>query len=245
MVSRQELFARYGDFFRFSTQEIYPLLIAIVVTGFVFSFRDWGETSFDHVIGLKNLVVITIAAALSFIFRISCQKIYGLGEGYKSEFQVWWGGLGIMLVTGFVTLGYVPLVLLGSMVPQVLVKHRLGEYRGGWSNWHMQMIAAWGVLGNMILAILFAIGVWILPQSYFFFKGMLLNLIMAFCSLLPLPQLDGPTIFFGSRWLYYLLVFTVLLGAVLLLTKTKIGLVAAIIIAASVAFFYIMTSSNV
>src|SRR3989338_3205827 len=245
MVSHQEIFARYKDFLRFSKQEIYPLLIAVIVTGFVFSFRDWGETTFDHLIGLKNLLVMILVVAISFVFRISCQKIYGLGEGYKSEFQVWWGGLGIMLITGLVTIGYVPLVLLGSIVPQVLVKHRLGEYRGGWSNWHMQMIAAWGVLGNMILAIIFATGNWFFPESYLFFKGMLLNLIMAFCSLLPIPQLDGPAIFFGNRGLYYLMVFTVILGAVLLLTQTKIGLIMAIVIAAMVAFFYIMTSSNV
>ncbi|MBS3116867.1 hypothetical protein J4421_04700 [Candidatus Woesearchaeota archaeon] len=245
MVSHQEIFARYKDFLRFSKQEIYPLLIAVIVTGFVFSFRDWGETTFDHLIGLKNLLVMILVVAISFVFRISCQKMYGLGEGYKSEFQVWWGGLGVMLITALVTVGYIPLVLLGSIVPQVLIKHRLGEYRGGWSTWHTQMIPAWGVLGNLILAILFAIGGWFFPQSYFFSKGVLLNLIMAFCSLLPLPQLDGLAIFFGRRGLYYLLLLAALLGAVLLLTHTKIGLIASVVIATVIAFIYIMTSSNV
>ena len=68
---------------------------------------------------------------------------------------------------------------------------------------------------------------------------------MAFCSLLPLPQLDGLAIFFGRRGLYYLLLLAALLGAVLLLTHTKIGLIASVVIATVIAFIYIMTSSNV
>jgi hypothetical protein len=244
MVSREELKARYQEFFRFSKQEIVPLAVGVVIVAFIFSFRDWGETAFDHVVGLKNLVIMGVLAVISFGFRISCQKLWGLTEGYKSEFKVWWGGLGIMLIVGFISLGRAPIVLLGSMVPQMLTKHRLGEFRGGWSNWHIQMIAAWGVLGNLILAILFAVGAFALPESYFFQKGFSLNLIMAWTSLLPFPQLDGMAMIFGMRWLYYLMIFAVLLATILLVTGSKLGLILAIVIAVVVALGTLLTSSN-
>ena len=88
---------------------------------------------------------------------------------------------------------------------------------------------------ELILAVFFAIGLYLMPQSYFFEKGLFLNLIMAGCSLIPLPKLDGLMILFSSRVIYCLTAFTVLLAWALLwvllkLTGTKIGIIIAIVI---------------
>ncbi|MBT4936249.1 hypothetical protein HOL21_01255 [Candidatus Woesearchaeota archaeon] len=244
MANIKELIKRIQDFYRFSWQEISGLLIAVIFTAFIFSFRDWGGELFDIVIGLKNFVIVIFVAAISFTFRISCQKIYALSQGYKAEFKVWWVGLIIALVLAFISFGRVPLVLIGGVVTAFMVKQRLGEFRYGFSYLQNGFTSLWGILGNMILAIGFALGLYYVPQSYFFSKGLMLNVIMGFCALLPLPQLDGLNIYFGSRIMYYIAIVTVLLASVLLLTRTKWGLIIAIVIGSIAGIIYISIGSE-
>ena len=92
MASQQELQSRIKEFFRFSRQEISGLVAAVLITAFIFSFRDWGKESFEFLTGLTNLFIMLIIASLSFLFRLSCQKVYALGQGYRAEFKVWWTG---------------------------------------------------------------------------------------------------------------------------------------------------------
>ena len=230
MVSKKESQARIQDFFRFSRQEVVSLIAAVFVTSFIFSFRDWGGDTFNASVGIKNLILMLIVVIISFMVRLSAQKIKGLEEGYKADFKVWWLGLGIALVTAFITLGRVPLVLIGTMVTAFMVKQRLGEMRYGFSYEDNANIAARGVVANIGLATFFAVGLFFLPESYFFSKGMLLNLVMAICSLLPLPQLDGLSIFFGSRVNYFILLIGVIIFWVLLLSGFKIALIIAVIL---------------
>ena len=244
MVSWRELQARIQEFFRFSRQEKIGLFAAIIMTGFIFSFRDWGTEQLDVLLGVKNLLLVSLVAGISFFFRTACQKIYGLSEGYKTEFKVWWAGMLMALALAFVSQGRLPLVLAGTMMSAFMVKQRLGEFRYGFSYWHNGMIAYWGVLGNLIMAMLFAVGGYFFPESYLFSKGVALNLIMAFTSLIPIPQLDGLAIFFGSRGLYVFGVALSGLAAVLLLTKTKLGLIAAIVIAVVYGAIFLLIGSE-
>jgi hypothetical protein len=244
MVSKKELMSRIQDFFSFSKQEIIGLVVAVLAVGFIFSFRNWGEETFNLISGLKNFVLVLIIAAISFFFRLSCQKIYGLSQGQKAEYKVWWNGLAASLVIIFISLGRVPLVLAGGMISSLMVKQRLGEFRYGYSNWVMGVTAFWGILGNLIMAIIFAIGLYFFPGSFFFNKGIILNLIMAFCALLPFPQQDGLNLFFGSRILFYIAIGTVVIAGILLLTKTLVGLIIAIVIGLGVAIFYSLIGSE-
>ena len=67
---------------------------------------------------------------------------------------------------------------------------------------------------------------------------------MAFCALLPFPQQDGLSIFFGTRNVFYIMILTVLLAAVLLLSKTTIGLILAIVIGSIVGIVYLAIGSE-
>lgn len=225
MTSRREFNARIQDFFTFSRQEIVGITIAILIAGIIFSFRDWGKEELDFALGLRNFALVSVVAALSFFFRLSCQKLYALNEGYKAEFKLWPLGLIISLVIAFISLGRVPLILIGTMVNAFMVKQRLGEFRYGFSYWHNGIIAYWGVLGNLIMAGLCAVGVYFSPENYFFGKGLALNLIMAFTALIPLPQLDGLNIFYASRKLWLAAFLVTLFVTILLLSKTTIGLI--------------------
>lgn len=253
MVYYKELFSRIKDFLRYNPYELSGLAVGVLITGFIFSFCDWGITSGQcssgdvvALVGLQNLFLVFIIATISFFFRTVCQKIYALNEGYKAEFKPWWLGMGISLIVGLISSSfiYLPLILFGNMSVAFMVRQRLGEFRHAFSYWHNAMIAYWGMLGNLIMAVLFSIGAYFSPESYFFTKGVTLNLIMAACSLIPLPQLDGLNIFFGSRKVYVLGILLLVLAAVLLLTKSGLGLVIAIIFGLLYGLVYIIIGSE-
>lgn len=244
MVSFKEFKSRIKTDLRFSEQERSSLIIAVIFTAIIFSFRDWGKNTFDVAYGLKNLFLVAVIATVSFLFRFSCQKMYALSRGYKAEFKVWWAGLIIALLLAFLSAGRISIILIGGVVASFMVKYRLGEFRYGFSYSENAMISLWGVYGNMILAVLFSIGLYYVPNSYFFEKGLLFNVIMSFCSLLPLPQLEGLTIFFGSRPLYVLGWVITILGTVLLFSKTTFGLIASIVIGSLIGIVYIIIGSE-
>jgi len=244
MVSGKELKARIKGQFGFSKQELIGILASIFVVAFIFSFRDWGEETFNLSLGLSNFVTVLFVAVITFFARFSYQKIKGLEEGHKPTFNVWWAGLLVSLFIALISNGYVPLIFAGTMVSAFVVKQRLGEFRYGQSYGAVGMIAFHGIIANLILATLFSVGVYIFPESYFFQKAVILNLVMAFCSLLPLPWLDGMAIFFGSRVLYATIIAITFLVSALLITGTRVGLIMVIFLGALVAIINTLISSE-
>ena len=244
MVNRKEVIARTKAHYRFSLQELQGLLIAILITALIFSFRDWGTDIFDITAGLGNLFITLLVVGFTFFFRLSCQKVYGVIEGHYAEFKLWWVGIGIAIIVAFISRGYAPLVFAGGVFTSLMIKFRLGEYRYGFSFWKNAVLASWGIMGNLILAIFFALGLYFFPESYWLNQGLKLNIIMAFCSLIPLPQLDGMHIFFGSR-IYYVMVWAmVILTTVLLLSGTLAGVIIAMVLAGLLMGLYLLTSSE-
>ncbi len=244
MVNFPEVKERVKDFYNFDKQEIFGLLVVTLVIGFIFSFRNWGEDQFNLIFGLKNLFLAIIVAGISLWFKVSCQKVYGLSSGQSNVFKVWWNGVIIMLLITFITRGWVPLALAGGAVSSFMVKQRLGEFRYGFSTWIMAISSSWAIWGSLIMATFFAIGAFFFPQSFFFDIGMKMNLMIAFCSWLPLPQQDGLSLFFGSRWLWSIMILVILFASVLLLTKTTIGLIVTIVIGTLIGVVALLTSSE-
>jgi hypothetical protein len=244
MVSTQELHSRIKDFYRFSKHERLGLFASILLAAFIFSFRDWGEQELDITIGLTNFALILIIAAISLLFRLTCQKIYALSQGYKAEFKVWWPGLTISLLVIFLSKGRLPFILIGTIAATFMVKQRLGEFRYGFSYFENGMISFWGLLASLIMSLLFALGLYLFPNTYFFEKGLIINLIFAAITLIPLPQMEGLAIFFGSRPLYFFGWIIIIVAGILLLSQTLIGLIIAITLGLGAAFVYYMTSST-
>lgn len=232
MVRGEELRARIKDHFSFERQELSILIPAIFLTAFMFSFRDWGTTNFNFWAGLENYIVVAIIIGFSFFARFSWQKIYALKDGYRAEFKGWWLGILITLLLTLISKGNLPLVLIGGVVSSLMIHQRLGEFRYGFSYLDNAKISFQGIVANLFLALLFSIGLYFAPESYFFSKGLWLNWIMALCSALPLPQLDGLNIYFGSRPLYYSALAIVAIFGILLLTRTQLGLILAIFVTA-------------
>ena len=240
MVRGEELKARIKDHFSFEKEELSVLIPAVFLTAFMFSFNDWGEETLDLSLGLRNLFLMAILVAVSFLVRFSCQKIYALKEGYKAHYNGWWTGIIIALIITLLSKGSVPLVLIGGVAVSFMVRQRLGEFRYGFSYSDNARISFSGIAANLLLALLFAISLFFFPENYFFSKGLWLNWIMAACAVLPLPQLDGLNIYFGSRPWYYVALASVAVFGVLLLTGTKIGLIIAIAITAITAIIQLL-----
>ena len=244
MPSQKEFLSRIKDFFSFSRQERNNLLLALLLLAFIFSFRDWGTESFSLTQGLQHFILMFLVAGMSILFRISCQKLYGLSEGYKIEFRVWWTGMLISLILAFITFGKIPTILLGGATSAFMVRQRLGEFRYGYSYWQSGMISLWAVYAGLILAIFFALGKFALPESYFFAKGIWFNLIMGLCALLPLPRLEGVNVFFAARWLYAVAIGLLAVTALLLIINTAWSLIIVIIGGAIIAAAYLITGSG-
>src|SRR3989339_168465 len=230
MVSFKEQVARIKKEFNFNHNELSGLIIGMIVFGFIFSFKYWGTQKFDWIYGLKNLVLITLAAGISLFAHVAPQKIYALSLGYKVEFRTWWLGILISLVFAFATFGNLTLVLAGSASAVFMVRHRLGQFRYGFQIEEQALIAFWGVLGSLIMAMGFRIGNYFFSQTLFFERGMIICLIFAICSVLPIPRLEGLNIFFGSREIYGIAVVTVLITTLLLLLGGGWGLLLLIIL---------------
>ena len=244
MVSWPENYSRFKEYFRFSPQEIIGLIVAGIATGFIFSFRDWGNDSFSLILGLTHLVTASGIAIFSFFFRVSSQKLFSLTQGYRAEFNVWYTGIIIALVIAFITFGTIPLILIGAISLSFITRQRLGEFRYGFSYAENGVAALWSVWSGLILAIFFAFGLHFAPESYFFKKGLLINLIMSFCALFPLPQLEGLQSFWGKRGFYYLAILAVVTAAVLLLSNTTAGLIITIIGGVIIGFIFIAKGSE-
>lgn len=245
MVNRLEMRARMHDFFSFSRDELIGLFFSIIIVGFIFSFRDWGTESFSFSSGLGHLLQACLVAIITFFGRVSFQKIIALSWGYKAEFRVWWTGIIISVVIAFISLGRLPLVLIGGIVTTFMVRQRLGEYRYGYSFHQNALISFFGIVANLILALFFALGLYYFPKNYFLTKGLWMNLVMSLCSLLPLTQNEGLGIFFGSRSFYFLSVVMVLIIGLLLISMTKLGLIISIIIGVLGLIFYLLTYSEI
>ncbi|MBI2151865.1 hypothetical protein HYU21_04025 [Candidatus Woesearchaeota archaeon] len=242
MSTFRELQSRIKEYFTFSLREISGLAVAVILTGFIFSFRNWGLEEFSFATGFKNFITTSLAVALIFILRFSCQKIYGLSCGYKVEFNPWWPGFLIALIVAFISKGFIPLILIGGVSVIFISRQRLGEFRYGFSYWENGVISLWAVYAQLIAGLLFALCLYAFPQSLFFHKGMIISLLGAFFCLLPLPPFDGLNIFFASRNVYLLAFVLLLTAAVLLLTQTLAGLILAVVIGALIAIVYLLIS---
>ena len=244
MASQPEIRARIKEFFHFSKSELAGLLLVALITGFIFSFKDWGDEFFDAAVGFAHLISAILIAGFTLFIRSSIQKMYALAQGYKIVMKTWFVGTYITLALSFLSLGNLSLVLPGTFNSAFMVKQRLGEFRYGFNNFENGMIGFWGIMANAGLALFFAILSYFFPGNYIFDKGVTINLVMGFATLLPFPQLDGLKIFFGRRLLYYATVGIMLLSALLIISNTKIGLITLVILAATAIIFFMIIGSE-
>ncbi len=239
MITAFEKIARIKEYYKFSKEELTSFVLITFAVGFIFSIQFPGET-FTLVRWFYFFILASFVSAISIFARVSAQKIQGVWRGYFIQFKPWWPGVVGGLVIAFISQGYVTLALLGTVTSTFMVRHRLGEFRYGYSFSQNAMVTGWGTIINIYAATFFGLLLYLFPGSFLLRTGMIVNLVMAFCQLLPLPWTEGLQIFFGNKGLYGGLWFYLITVAALLATQTRIGLIIAIIIEAIIALINLL-----
>tara|TARA_Y100000310_G_scaffold89923_1_gene87090 strand:+ start:52403 stop:53161 length:759 start_codon:yes stop_codon:yes gene_type:complete len=251
MASHKEIKARIAEYYRFNKNEVSGLAIVTLITAFIFSICGVGASwecstnePTDLALWFGRLMLLLVIVAVSIIFRASIQKMYALAQGYKITMKTWYVGNYIALALSLLSFGSFNLVLSGSFESAFMVKQRLGEFRYGFSNLENAFIGLFGMVSSILLALIFGILSFAYPENIIYSKAVNINLIMGFCNLLPFPQLDGLKMFFGSRPLYYISFIVMLLSSILILSGTRIGLIALVILMALGIIFFVLKGSE-
>jgi hypothetical protein len=242
-----EFAARVERRFTFSKKELFWLLITSLVAAFVLTFRKWGGDKFNLGEGISNLITAVILIFIFLMIHFSVQKLVALKLGYVSQYKAWINGLLISLILAFFTYGYLPLFFTGSLLHDIVPKIRMGVFRGGVKHKDLGLIAFAGPFANLLIVGLLA-PVYLATESSFIYAAIIINLLMAIYSLLPIPtfeklrQFTGGTtglyLFIASRWVFVLVFVTVLAFAALILLFQIFSYILAIALGIVVAIIY-------
>ena len=213
MSSLAENIRRY---FSFSGEEIRAIAIGVLTMAFVFTFDDWGGTTFDFASGIGNFINAAIVSTLALVAHHGAQRIAGLYVGFKAEWRIWIYGIIASVILAFLTKGKLIFFAPGGMVAYHMAGHRLGAFRYGLNYWAMSLSALMGPLTNMMLAVFFKILQGFLPNNGLIKAAIIINLLLAVFTMLPIPPLNGAHLFFISR-LTYVFSFTGIVSMAVLL----------------------------
>jgi hypothetical protein len=250
-----ELLSRVERRFTFSRKEMFYLFIISATSAFAITIsKGWGlfdVTKSEGVFAyLSNLILMFIMIFIFLIMHFSIQKIMALKMGYDSEYKIWMNGLLISLMVCFLSWGYLPLFFTGALWMTAIPKLRVGTFRGGVMQKDLALIAFSGPFINLI-----AIGIiapfYMVTGSSLLYSAIVINLLIAIYSLLPIPtfekfrQFKGGTtglyILIFSRWVYILVFAFVLIYAMLILIAHIFSYILAILLGGLATIIYYNT----
>lgn len=247
-----EFASRIESRFRFSSKEFFNLLIVSLVSAFGITItKGWGV--FDLIGGkgaapyLLNLLIIAAVIFISFIIHFSAQKLVALKLGYSSEYKTWVNGLLLGPIICLFSYGFLPLFFSGTLFYDVIPKLRVGIFRGEVKHKDLGIIAFAGPLSNIILVGLMA-PAYLAAKGAFLKTFIIINLLVALFSLLPIPtfeklrQFSGGTtglyLFIASRWVFVLVFATILAYSALIIIFNLFSYILALILGAITAIIY-------
>lgn len=237
-------FANYNDrikrYFPFQKDEMRNIIATILVIGFMYGFNDNSKT-FELLNWTYNLIVSIAISAITIIVFVVGQRLVGIYNGYRIEFQMWWPGLILALIVTFISRGYVWIPIAGGMLVHFHKGHRLGYFRYGLNMLSTGLTAAAGPFACIIFAtvikqiniMITATTLPIIDKLYWF------SLIFALVNMLPIPPLAGSKLLFNSR-LPYVFIFSFMLAyTVLAYFKFYSWIIGLIIAFALWLLFYV------
>ncbi len=202
---------KYG--LNLSKKELIGSLATIAVVAFVFSFRQWGDETFNLVAGLTNLLLAAAMAAIALFFNQLGQRLIATYYGYDPEYEASMLGIMLSLVLAFASRGLFVVFLPGYVVLHMLTGSRLGEFRYYTNLWEWAKSLFGAPLFNLGLACF--LGSFRNP-SPFVTNLIKMNVMFALYSLLPLPTNIGLHMFWYYKYFWgFAVAFTV--GGVIML----------------------------
>ncbi len=234
----------------FTKKESAALLISILVLSFVFGFDD-GKEAFALSSWLFNFLIVFLAVFASVLFRELMFKGFARRHDATSEYGIWninqvW--FGKKLERG-IPLGIFAAVVLaiasaGKFFFTAIGVHNLRENRHARVGRKLifleyseeAKIASMGILSHLFLASAGLLGGNFLGLNMSAFVN--INFFMALFNLLPISNLDGAKIFFGSLMTYIFLVVFTIVAFLLININLVLGWLIALIAGLIIIFIY-------
>jgi len=167
--------------------EKHQILLSVIVLALAFSLRSIIRGDY------LGAFASAIAVALGFVCHELSHRSTAMRLGYIARYRIWPMGLLLALLLSFVTLGRVVFAAPGAVV--IYPKY----YWAPLSRSDYSKIAASGPIANIVIGMVafilvnfMALPLWIhVPLLYVAY----VNLFLALFNLLPIPPLDGATVF--------------------------------------------------
>ncbi|MBU0758546.1 MAG: hypothetical protein KKF44_10850 [Nanoarchaeota archaeon] len=232
-------FRKYG--MTLSAKEIKSSIATILFMAFVLSFRQWGDETFNFMIGLVNFLKAALICAVCIFVNQLGQRLIGVYYGYNPEFEISTLGIMISLVVCFASRGLLVVLAPGYIVIHMLAASRLGEFRYYTNLWEWAKTCFGGPLFNFVLACLLSF----IPGEIPFVKQMIwINIMFALWSLAPIPTFPGMYMFWHRQFFWAFGVGFVVGGAILLYVLNGIVALVGAGIFGGIAMYYMFVVSD-
>ncbi|MEK6967196.1 MAG: hypothetical protein AABX51_01040 [Nanoarchaeota archaeon] len=219
LLSGADLLYNIRKYYAPSKEELEAFIVAVISMTVIVAFND-GRPTFEWGHWLYNFLISALVVFVAALVFISAQRVMAFWWGYRAELKIFFPGLGIGLLLTLMTFGTFPwLWWLGTHGIQVhmLEAQRLGYFRYITRIWDVAIIAMMGPISLIFLALFFRF-FYFLPNTEILQQAVKITLIYAFYQMLPIPPLAGHNILFASRWVYFLLLGTIIgLGILLVI----------------------------
>jgi hypothetical protein len=187
---------RYG--LTLSRSEIQQTIISILVIAFVWSFDKWGSDKFDVVMGLQNFLFGALFAAIAMFLNQIGQRFVAVHYGYDPVYEFGILGIMIALIISFASRGLLIFFLPGAINIRHLAASRLGEFRYYTNDWEWAKAGFMGPMLNIIAAIILSL----FRANPLMRQLMIMNILFAAYSLIPMPGNLGLYLFYPHIYLW-------------------------------------------
>lgn len=241
-------------------KELYRIIIASIIAGFVFSFDEWGIETFNLQIGITNLIISTIICLIIYLAHLFSQKLIAKKSDCTLEFglvkiekipiinrkvSTWFSPIGpiITLLVTILSNGKLFFIALASFNLKVKRAYRVGHRWTNLKGIEEATIAAAGPISDIAMMVLFKL---LTPLSQgFFSKAVFIASALAIFHMLPFPRFDGLKILVESKTLYlFISLIIILIIFFTLIINTLAALMLALILASIISFQYLYKSKS-
>lgn len=216
---------------RFSGKELNHIFLTFIALTFILSFDKWGDEELNITVGLFNLAITAVFVLATLLIHIITQKIYGLSKGYHVEYTSFPLGLLIGFLITLITLGAFNYILfIGGVIIHNINSLRIGTYRFSENYKDLSKISFIGTFANLVAAVVLKLLLPLSPELIQYF--IIINLLVAFFSMLPIPPQNGFNILYSPQVLHYGWMAGVTLGvcALVLYAPVLITIIGALIL---------------
>jgi hypothetical protein len=217
---------RYG--FSISKEEIKQIVITSLIIAFVWSFNKFGDTPETWLLlGLKNFAIGALFALIAIILNQVGQRMVAIYYGYDPIYEYCMIGLMIALVITFASRGFLVFFLPGAINVRHLSASRLGEFRYYTNDWEWAKAGFMGPFLNILAAVLVSP----LKQIPLVREFMIMNVLFAVYSLIPLPSNLGLYLFYPHIYFWsFTVVFVASCSALMFLVSPLITILVGLLL---------------